>query len=153
MDRVSLSHDPPLARAGTVYTVQLAGRPEAAAEARQWVGTVAAIGGASEEITDDARLLVSEVVTNAVVHSASRGREAGVTIQVTVQPGRLTVEVADAGGPAAPMRRADSDGLDAHGRGLDLLDLVAADWGVRGDLGGRVVWFALIWEGPNSDHL
>jgi anti-sigma regulatory factor (Ser/Thr protein kinase) len=93
---------------------------------------------------DDVLLLLSEVVTNAVAHSAS-GRTAGgrLTVRVTLVALGVHVEVADAGSatsaPVARVVEADSDG----GRGLWLVNQIATAWGSCGHDGeaGRSVWF------------
>ncbi|HEX8862681.1 MAG TPA: ATP-binding protein [Actinomycetes bacterium] len=94
------------------------------------------------EARDQVSLLVSEAVTNALLHSSS-GRDQG-TFEVTyaLSGGRIRVEVHDGGAPVAPRRRVH--GVDSMtGRGLDLFDAIADRWGFRGDEGGRVVWFEL----------
>ncbi len=94
------------------------------------------------EARDQVSLLVSEAVTNALLHSSS-GRDQG-TFEVTyaLSGGRIRVEVHDGGAPVAPRRRVH--GVDSMtGRGLDLFDALADRWGFRGDERGRVVWFEL----------
>jgi anti-sigma regulatory factor (Ser/Thr protein kinase) len=84
-------------------------------------------------------LLVSEVVTNAVLHS--RG-PAGAPIILTarVTEGSLHVTVTDAGRGFHPRPRDPAGGDDGYG--LYLLDKAAEEWGV--DLvGGTRVWFKL----------
>ncbi|GAT65358.1 anti-sigma regulatory factor, serine/threonine protein kinase [Planomonospora sphaerica] len=98
-------------------------------------------------VLDDLLLLLSELVTNAVVHSDS-GRTAGgrVTVRLTLSPGAVQVEVTDdgsaAGVPAVRAPEPDDDG----GRGLWLVDLLATEWGCHRDEAGGSVWFRL------SDH-
>lgn len=93
-------------------------------------------------VRDDVGLLVSEAVTNALLHSSS-GREQGTfAVTYSISGGRIRVEVRDDGAPVAPRRRVHS--LDSMtGRGLDLFEALADRWGYRGDAGGRVVWFEL----------
>jgi anti-sigma regulatory factor (Ser/Thr protein kinase) len=83
------------------------------------------------------RLLVSEVVTNAVLHS-----DAPASIPILLDAGadsdRVRVAVADGGRCFTP-----SDAARAHGGwGLRLVGKEALRWGVD-DLGGTVVWFEL----------
>lgn len=90
-------------------------------------------------VADDVILLASEVAANAVVHTAS-GK--GGTLTVVVQPGDrvVRVEVHDGGSEAPPdIRSADSQAVS--GRGLGLVESLAARWGHLGDRNGRVVWF------------
>ncbi|MFI1205696.1 ATP-binding protein [Streptomyces sp. NPDC020883] len=87
------------------------------------------------ERLDDVRLLVSELVTNAVRHSSG----ARVTVAARSAPGTLFITVCD-DSTAVPLRHRSTP-RDEHGRGLVLLDLLAEDWGVA--LTGhntKVVW-------------
>ena len=104
-------------------------------EARELVRELLAHAG-REELLDNAMLLVSELVTNALLH-------AGTSIEVSAQLGEhgLVVEVGD-GSPHLPVPRhyADTSGT---GRGLRLLQQLAAEWGVTGRADGKTVWFRL----------
>ncbi|MEU9831206.1 ATP-binding protein [Streptosporangium sp. NPDC048047] len=117
--------------------------PSSVACARAWTRALLA-GAIAPCLLDDALLLLSEVVTNAVVHSDS-GRIPGgsVTVCLGVVDDALHVEVIDDGSAdSVPFVRAadsDSDG----GRGLLLVELLAAEWGVRDGRDGTAVWFRL----------
>lgn len=83
----------------------------------------------------DARLLISELVTNSVQHGE------GDTVRVHVvgdTPGILRCEVIDGGGGFVPRGRG---GRDIGGWGLDLVEQIALRWGVRE--GSTSVWFEL----------
>ncbi|WP_082317658.1 ATP-binding protein [Streptomyces sp. NRRL WC-3549] len=88
--------------------------------------------------TDTAELLLSELVTNALIHTRN-----GATITVTSSPGRLRVEVRDfvTGREPAPYVPNADDGT--HGRGLLLVQSLADSWGVTMQALGKVVWFEL----------
>ncbi|MGH3329504.1 MAG: ATP-binding protein [Streptomycetales bacterium] len=90
----------------------------------------------------EAGLLTGELASNAVLHTRSGvpGRRFGVV--VTITRAGVRVEVADAGSESAPAV-AEEDPEAPGGRGLLLVDLTAAAWGVAGDEGGRTVWFEL----------
>jgi anti-sigma regulatory factor (Ser/Thr protein kinase) len=86
----------------------------------------------------NARLLVSELVANAVEHASGDGE---IGLEVTLAVGALRVEVHDSGGgfgarPRAP--RADEEA----GWGLHLVDLLADRWGTDSGDGHRV-WFEI----------
>jgi anti-sigma regulatory factor (Ser/Thr protein kinase) len=92
------------------------------------------------EIVDDALVLVSELVTNAVQH----GRP-DITIQVVVDPPGIGVAVDDEGEhvpEVAGRRPADTA---TSGRGLLIVDSIASEWGVEphGQEPGKTVWFEL----------
>ncbi|GAA3155829.1 hypothetical protein GCM10010466_53450 [Planomonospora alba] len=119
-------------------TVTLRGVPESVAVARRRVRELL---GEAHPACDDVTLLVSEVVTNSVVHSGSGGG-GQVAMTVAVGAGVVLVEVHDAGsGRSAPHVRHEPDA--ENGRGMFLVDLLASRWGVRedGPRGLRTLWF------------
>ncbi|MCF6473102.1 ATP-binding protein [Nonomuraea sp. MG754425] len=91
---------------------------------------------------DEAELIVSELATNAIRHSAS-GRFGGrFLVSVQAHTDRLWLGVLDEGGPSSP--RASRPCLDGEGgRGLLLVASLSIDWGVWGDEHGRTVWAVL----------
>ena len=86
---------------------------------------------------DDAALVISELVTNAVLHS--RSRNGMLTVHCERYPTYARVEVCDAGGSWQP------GGCGDGGRGLAIVSAVAAEFGVAGDARGRTVWARLEW--------
>jgi anti-sigma regulatory factor (Ser/Thr protein kinase) len=110
--------------------------PSAAATARQRVAEVCR-GRLSDEATETARLLVSELVTNCVLHAHSI-----ITLAVDCTDDTLAVAVSD-DADDLPEVRTPSD--DSHnGRGMWLVDALAGDWGIEPrPTGGKIVWFRL----------
>jgi anti-sigma regulatory factor (Ser/Thr protein kinase) len=89
-------------------------------------------------------LLVSEVVTNAVIHSRGPA-DAPILLTASVSGGNVQVAVVDAGeGFTPPARRSPraSDRITIGGYGLYVLDRGASRWGVDRE-GGTRVWFEL----------
>jgi len=91
-----------------------------------------------EVMLDDALLLVTELVTNAVVHAGTE-----VELHVEIGAGRARIEVVDRGAGALPALRGDPEAAREGGRGIFLLDALAQEWGTRHFAGGKSVWFAL----------
>ena len=91
------------------------------------------------ELVDSASLVVSELVTNAVLHARTA---IGVVI-ILLDDGAVRLEVSDESS-ALPYRRPYSEG-SATGRGLVLVDALSAGWGVnsRHDTEGKTVWAEL----------
>lgn len=87
-----------------------------------------------DEQCDVVALLVSEVATNAVVHGTGE-----VRVVVTATPRGVRVEVTDESTSLPVPREADTDA--EGGRGLALVDALAARWGVLGRADGKTVWF------------
>jgi anti-sigma regulatory factor (Ser/Thr protein kinase) len=87
---------------------------------------------------DVVELLVSELVTNAVVHA----RSGGEIVMRSARDG-LEVEVTDTGEGEPALRDSTPDALG--GRGIAILDALADSWGVRRgeDHPGKTVWFRL----------
>ncbi len=92
------------------------------------------VDGAAD--VDTAALLVSEVVTNAILHARTT-----VTLTVDVGDDVVRITVRD-GSPARPQLHAFAP-TSTTGRGLRLLDRLARRWGVDADpvTGGKIVWF------------
>ncbi len=86
---------------------------------------------------DDALLLVSELVTNAVRHGAPP-----ITMHVTCDHNTgMTVRVSDTN--PAPPTTGTADHEQESGRGVGLVDLLSDDWGVEAAEAGKAVWFRL----------
>jgi serine/threonine-protein kinase RsbW len=91
-------------------------------------------------VTADAVLCLSELATNAILHSDS-GRPGGsFTVGVRLDGGRVWVKVHDQGGAWQQSLHAE----DTRGRGLLIVGRTASQWGRLGDSEtGWTVWFAL----------
>ncbi|MFJ9855551.1 ATP-binding protein [Streptomyces sp. NPDC101150] len=92
------------------------------------------------ELAEDAVLLVSEMVTNAVKAEPAIGCEVAVRFVVTA--GCLRLEVHDASSQLPVMTNPEED--DECGRGLVLLNALASGWGVITDGIGKTVWVELV---------
>ncbi|WP_030272530.1 SpoIIE family protein phosphatase [Streptomyces sp. NRRL B-24484] len=124
-------------------TFEPAGR--SAAAARGFVRD-ALLGWGLPEVVDDAVVLVSELVTNAVVHAGTAAEVGCVREEATVR-----IEVTDhhperglpafANVPTASDRYADPDG--EGGRGLLMCSALSSCWGVEYAAGRKTVWFRL----------
>src|SRR5262245_23599016 len=112
----------------------------APAAARRALGDL----GLPPELLDDARLVLSELVSNGVVHS---GASEPLDVFVDLRAGTLRIEVRDGGpgfGPPMPPR---PDPGGEGGRGLVAVHRIADRWGVERD-GGTRVWVEL-WHGAS----
>jgi anti-sigma regulatory factor (Ser/Thr protein kinase) len=105
---------------------------DAPGRARKMVRELTATLG--EERTEDATLLLSEVVTNAVKY----GGEGPVEIVVLRDGGRARFTVRDHGG-TGPLPKIREPGKAGGGHGLRLVDSIADRWGV--EHGSTIVWF------------
>ncbi len=115
--------------------------PAEVGRARRWARSRLAVCGmeADEPAAETLVLLISELVTNAVVHT---GRPAVVRMllpEVPAPAGTVRVEVDDSS-PRAPQPRS-ADGEETNGRGLALVDGLADRWGWQvASSGGKRIW-------------
>src|SRR5579859_4037115 len=97
-------------------------------------------------LVDDAVLILSEFVTNALRHA--RALNSGmirVAWELTSE-GLLRIEVTDGGGTTRPSTKPYSMSVSAHaGRGLEIVDRLADRWGSQREEGGDeyTVWAEL----------
>lgn len=112
-------------------------RPSAVREARAEVRRQLEGWGLADldDVADVAELLVSELATNALLHSASRFR-----LTLFAAHGILRCEVQDAGRRVPAVLEA---GASESGRGMFLVDALARRWGCHQDGPGKTVWFEL----------
>jgi PAS domain S-box-containing protein len=89
-----------------------------------------------DELRDTVELLVSEVVTNALVHAGT-----DIEVACTGQSGVIRVAVSD-GSRHTPSPRAYGPHAGT-GRGLRLLEELADEWGVDRSASGKTVWFSV----------
>ncbi len=103
--------------------------------ARRLVADAVTAGGHAQ-LVDVAMLLVSEVVTNSVLH-------AGTEIRLTCRPVRagVRVEVSDRSPLLPSVRHYDAEATT--GRGLALVSQLATSWGIHCDDDGKTLWFEL----------
>ncbi|WP_322751113.1 MULTISPECIES: ATP-binding protein [unclassified Frankia] len=113
----------------------------AAGRARRLVNELLATWG-REEDAEIARLLVSEVVTNAVRYARCNDP---LHVQIVAQNDRVRIAVGD-GSAMRPILRTVCDD-DESGRGMHLVAALASEWGVidkpADDSPGKHVWFEL----------
>jgi anti-sigma regulatory factor (Ser/Thr protein kinase) len=117
-------------------SVTIAGRPERVAVARAFA---AAVPGSRHPAGETAVLLV----TNSVRHSASGLSGEMVTVTVLSGGDVTRVQVTDLSGATVPALRPGVPGLAGGGRGLHLVDALAARWGFEQDFGHTTTWFEL----------
>lgn len=139
-----------------VVCTSLPGNPTAPAAARRFVRaaladwvelSVPAAAGVTDRLADDAVLLVSELVTNAVVHAGTtvdlvcRLDEAGLGENCDT----LVIEVSDHH-PARAVRSEPAPqqpGMPEYGRGLQLVATLSDSWGITYRTGTKAVWARL----------
>jgi anti-sigma regulatory factor (Ser/Thr protein kinase) len=121
-------------RAG--LTMRLGSGPEAAASARSALSRLRA--DLDQPLIETLRLLVTELVTNSVRHTAADS----LTLSVAIGRSAVLTEVADTG-PGFDPQCVENSGNEDTGWGLFLVERLADKWGVRHDGPSKRVWFEL----------
>ncbi|MCM2426422.1 ATP-binding protein [Streptomyces sp. RKAG337] len=115
------------------------GTPAHVSTARRYVTQFLADPG-YRHVIDDAVLLVSELASNAILHTRSGDPLGGFTVELGFSADTVRIAVHDQGSREVPrVLHGNGEG----GRGLGLVEVLAADWGITGGPAGRTVWFAL----------
>lgn len=118
-----------------VHVLTLVAQPSAAGVARRFARS--RLGDDDRDLLHDVELLVSELITNAILHTGSEPQ-----LEIQMRRGGLRVEVFDDDDTLPAPRRADDGG--PGGRGLHLVDTIASRWGAEPTPGGgKVVWFEI----------
>jgi anti-sigma regulatory factor (Ser/Thr protein kinase) len=110
--------------------------PQAAASARQFVAEVLKGWGHSASLLEDAKLIVSELATNAVRHANSP-----FSVEICPKGSIVRLSVRDASRTVPSLRGRDA--LAESGRGLQIVDALSADWGVEFSGQDKAVWAEL----------
>lgn len=116
--------------------------PESVADARRFVR--AAVEDAGPEAVDTAELLVSELVTNAVLHARTE-----VEVAAWVSGGRVCARVGDHRPGHGPVPRRH-DPCTVTGHGLHLVACLASRYGVDTDDERKTTWFELWLDGRQA---
>jgi anti-sigma regulatory factor (Ser/Thr protein kinase) len=117
------------------FRCTLPASPASASEARRFVESVLIRAGAAA-LADTAKLVVSELVANAILHTATP-----VDVVVKVDGDRARIEVHD-GSPQLPVRKNYSN-MSGTGRGLMMVERMSRAWGAEPTSTGKVVWCEL----------
>ncbi|MET8145682.1 ATP-binding protein [Sphaerisporangium sp. NPDC005288] len=125
--------------------LRLVGTPFSVGQARALVAGMLPGFGRLDEVL----LVVSELATNAVLHSASGAAGGTFTVRVELEAGAVTVAVVDQGPALVPARRPDGEG----GHGLALVAELADAYEMTVTEHGRTAWCRLDWPTPVGPDL
>jgi serine phosphatase RsbU (regulator of sigma subunit)/anti-sigma regulatory factor (Ser/Thr protein kinase) len=98
------------------------------------------------QLADDAELIVSELVTNAVLHGGGCEH-----VEVFAVDGGVRIAVADRSAVPPVLGLASIEGMT--GRGLRLVARLATRWGVEARVTGKIVWAEVTGRPPHDDAL
>ncbi len=115
----------------------LAAEPAAPRHARTLLRAAATEWEVNEEIYEDAAMIVTELVANAVDHARSSS-----TLTIDLDDHGLRVAVRDTCAAGVP-HLAPADPHAPRGRGLQMVDALSTNWGVTRHGDGKTVWAVL----------
>jgi anti-sigma regulatory factor (Ser/Thr protein kinase) len=116
-----------------VLELALPAEPSSAAAARHSLAAYCRDHGVPTQLTDDALLVISELVTNAVLHAGTP-----TMAWAEYEPGSITVAVVD-GSSSLPALLAPSERRES-GRGVAIIDELGATWGLIRTSLGKIIW-------------
>ena len=130
------------------WTRHLRGGADQVLEVRQWLKDLLPDCAARADLI----LLASELCANAVVHSRSGEAGGQFSVDIDWAPTLARVVVGDQGSAKAPAiaRAAGAVPMRESGRGLQLVDDVADDWGTASRPNRRWVWADVDWQARNG---
>jgi anti-sigma regulatory factor (Ser/Thr protein kinase) len=105
-------------------------------EARSWIDAFLAERAIINPVRDDAQLVVSELVTNALMHG-----DGALVLRASITDSSVQVSVTDSGDELPEVLPLDPSRIG--GLGLVVVDRIASDWGISPFPGGKTVWAAL----------
>jgi two-component sensor histidine kinase len=123
--------------------IVLHAEPSSVSAARRFCAHTLERWGASGALVDSACLLVSELVTNAILH-AGTSCELTFSWPTESEGDVVRIEVSD-GDPAAPMAKR-YDVAAGSGRGLQLVEALSERYGTLHRGTGKAVWCEVAWE-------
>jgi serine/threonine-protein kinase RsbW len=127
------------------WTRHFRGRTDQVLEVRHWLEDLLPDCAARADVV----LLASELCANAIVHSRSGEAGGQFSVDVDWAPTLARVVIGDQGSgevPAIAARSRDAVQLGETGRGLQMVDAVADDWGTASRPNRRWVWADVQWQ-------
>lgn len=136
-------------RVEAAHTVELAADVSSVPAARHLVQDDLRARGLPATVIDNALIVVTELVSNAVLHAkpleltgSVAGASTGIVLRWAVHNGTVSVDVTDGGGIELPAVKRTPP-ADTAGRGLAIVDAVTRDWTVEVEP-GRVTVHAVV---------
>jgi anti-sigma regulatory factor (Ser/Thr protein kinase) len=125
--------------AGRRFSFELSAHPRSPAQARRLTRARLTGWAVDEDTCEAAALVVSELVTNAIVHTASRW----IVCELQDGADRVRIAVRDEGCAPGEPHPSPQRPEEEHGRGLLLVDAVSSAWGTLETGPGLLVWAEL----------
>jgi anti-sigma regulatory factor (Ser/Thr protein kinase) len=111
--------------------------PTSVRQARDAVTDLLSRNGCDDVLMESSRLIVSELVTNAIVHAGTR---IGMRCVLDVSNCSVRIEVTDMRPEASPVLRPHESGDESGGWGLQFVSTLGSNWGVATSERHKTVW-------------
>jgi anti-sigma regulatory factor (Ser/Thr protein kinase) len=132
-----------MVRTTTTAVAAFAAEPASAGAARRFVRHILDRNEADADLIEQAELVVTELVTNSVIHTGG-----GPTVSLHIDGGSVRIDVQDCASTPPLLNMTDGDA--AHGRGLRLVEATARAWGVEQEPYGKTTWALLGDRNPSE---
>lgn len=129
-----------------VWGMSCPGFPEEVSRARRWTRDILR----DSPLAEDAELIVSELSTNAILHTASGSEHGTFHLAVAVSAQVVALSVTDDGGTGTSPKVEHRDQDAEHGRGLSMVSFLAHRIAVHDSDHGRTVTAELFTNGHGS---
>lgn len=130
------------------HTVWLASTDMTPSIARSVTRTFLQVSGACS-IADNAEIVISELVTNAIAVSRTVIPARPIGLRITIAPDSVMIEVWDHDQNHVPVRK-EPDFISESGRGLNIVGELSDDWGWFPLRSGKAVWARLARPEPRA---
>ncbi len=120
----------------TAVLRELPNAATACADGRRFVAEHLSRWQVPAQVSDEATLLTSELIANAVRHAPPP-----LCLEITVDTNKIRIDVHDSDPMLPVLTRPDF--TSRGGRGVWLVDTIASRWGYRPEPPGKVVWFEM----------
>ncbi len=135
------------------YLGRFPGALSAVKDARDWLSRRLELAQTPDSPAQDALLILSELATNALLHSPAGARGGAFLVSVFVSAHCLRISVRGCDDTRIPTLQAvPADPESEHGRGLFLVNALADTWGVERTPHGPAVFFTLEWDSDRRDR-
>lgn len=126
-----------------VWSLVCPGSPEEVGRVRRWTRDILR----GFPCAEDAALIVTELGSNALLHTSSGGAAGVLSVMVTVDSRLVSISVVDSGGTKNEPQAGHPTDDDTHGRGLQLVSALTLNVEVHGDSKGHTVIAHLLRDG------
>jgi anti-sigma regulatory factor (Ser/Thr protein kinase) len=109
---------------------------DSAADARSWIDQFLAAEGIDEDVRDNAQLIVSELVTNALMHG-----DGAPVVRASASKRVVHIAVTDSGDELPEVLPFEPGRIG--GLGLVIVGRIADEWGTSAFPGGKTVWASI----------